>query len=343
MADDKVLLVKGIAGLGNRILCALTGILYAQMSGRKLLIDWSDAIYSPDGSNIFGRLFRICSAATIEDLPSTESIYPDAWRGHLGESAKDVAERYGHIPTNVKSVLKLDLAKIDYREDIVVLVLYTAEIGALRRHFAGEMAALAGMTDEAILAKLLRENVELQPEIRQRVENFKREHFGARTVGVHVRYTDYRVRLLPIIRKLNQLLRSEPEMRIFLATDNIELKRAFEKSYTNVVTTPHWYPEAGEPIHKARGRPDRIESAIESLIDLYLLAECGELIVDATSSFAYVASLLSQARPESVHRVVTGEKHWSKRGNEVWSLARRWKLVSLSMRLFPRLVPIRKL
>src|SRR5262249_35551159 len=40
--DGKLLLVKGIAGLGNRILCALTGILYARLAGRKVCVDWRD-------------------------------------------------------------------------------------------------------------------------------------------------------------------------------------------------------------------------------------------------------------------------------------------------------------
>ena len=51
MNEDKYLIVKGLAGLGNRMLSALTGILYARLSGRRLIIDWRDPTYSSDGSN----------------------------------------------------------------------------------------------------------------------------------------------------------------------------------------------------------------------------------------------------------------------------------------------------
>jgi len=44
--QNKYVLIKGKEGLGNRILSALTGILYAEISGRKIYIDWSDDVYS---------------------------------------------------------------------------------------------------------------------------------------------------------------------------------------------------------------------------------------------------------------------------------------------------------
>lgn len=56
--SDRYLLVKGRAGLGNRMLCALTGILYARLAGRRLLVDWSDPIYAEGGLNVFHRYFR---------------------------------------------------------------------------------------------------------------------------------------------------------------------------------------------------------------------------------------------------------------------------------------------
>ena len=45
MDDKRYLLVKGIAGLGNRILSVLNGILYARLSDRLLFVDWRDPDY----------------------------------------------------------------------------------------------------------------------------------------------------------------------------------------------------------------------------------------------------------------------------------------------------------
>jgi len=83
----KLLLVKGIEGLGNRMLCALTGILYARLTGRTLFVDWGDFFYSNDGSNAFPRFFRCSSCAPASEIPQTDSVHPSIWRGRLRESA----------------------------------------------------------------------------------------------------------------------------------------------------------------------------------------------------------------------------------------------------------------
>ena len=54
MADDAgYVLVKGDQGLGNRILCLLSATLLARLTGRQLVIDWRDPIYSADGRDAF--------------------------------------------------------------------------------------------------------------------------------------------------------------------------------------------------------------------------------------------------------------------------------------------------
>lgn len=46
------------------------------------------------------------------------------------------------------------------------------------------------------LGKLLRENLVLHPRIRKRVDQFKKDLFQQKTVGVHIHYTDKRAPLL---------------------------------------------------------------------------------------------------------------------------------------------------
>src|SRR5882762_4960499 len=145
------------------------------------------------------------------------------------------------------------------------------------------------MPTTGILAKLLREDLLPQSEIRARVDDFKSNRFQSRTVGVHIRYSDYHVRIFAIIKQLNALLKRKRDLQVFLATDNIEIKKMFERNFPGVVSTSHWYAKPGAPIHVDRARPDRTETAIEALIDLYLLAGCDHLIFDGASSFARVA------------------------------------------------------
>jgi hypothetical protein len=342
---DKLLLVKGITGLGDRILCALGGILYAQLSGRTLVIDWSDPFYSSNGDNVFHRFFESPFCSPTDDIPTTDSVYPRIWQGRLVDHAIQIAREREFNPQEIRRALSIDFGKLDYLEDLLVMVEYDAPLDRLRPYFHGAFQQLAQMTTEGILAKMLREDLLLQSEVRARVDHFKSNHFYARTVGVHVRYSDYRVRLFAIIKQLNALLKREPDLQIFLATDNIEVQKMFDSNFPRVVSTPHWYAQPGSPIHVDRTRLDPTETAIEALIDLYLLASCDHLIFDGSSSFAWVANLLSPAAAHDKLDVdPTGHERRKRRLRAaVTRILRGAKFSSWGFRLLPKLVPIRRL
>jgi hypothetical protein len=90
---------------------------------------------------------------------------------------------------------------------------------------------------------------------------------------------------------------------VFLATDNSDIRDLFERSYGQVLTAPHWYPEPGLSVHHSDACPDRVENARTGLVDLYLLAACDHLVGDTSSSFAQVAWLLSNRGRDSLHDV----------------------------------------
>jgi hypothetical protein len=340
--DKKFLLVKGISGLGNRILSALNGILYAGLSERKLVVDWSDPVYSSDGSNVFHRFFTSVSCSPVDGIPMTDSVYPAIWRDRLHESARRLAEEHAYNPAAVRRELSINLSNLDYQEDLVILVEYHARMELLRPHFR-PAEDLAQMSDAAVLVKLLKDDFILRPEIRSRVDQFKSNHFHSRTVGVHVRYSDHRTRIFAIVKQLNALLERERDLQIFLATDNLEILKMFERNYSGVIATPHWYGLPGSAIHNNPASPSRIETAIEALIDLYLLAECDHLIIDSSSSFSYVAGLLSSAPIHNKINVAIGAKGNRRIRNTTTRYLRWIKFSSWGFRLLPKLVRIRKL
>ena len=286
------------------MLCALTGILYARLAGRRVCVDWRDFSYSSDGLNAFPRFFEYASYTPTDEIPATDSVSPTVWRGHLHDPAWYLREQYGNVhDSETWRTFSVDLTKLDYQEDVVVLWTYNAQVNSLRCHFKGEFKGLAQASTEAILSKLLREDLRLDPQVRERVARFKGRSFGTRTVGVHVRYTDHRVGLWAILKQLSALLQREPELRVFLSTDNARVKSLFADCCHGVVTTSHWYPTPGLTIHQNRSCPSPIESGIEALVDLYLLAECDYLIGDTSSSFFYVAKLLSKAPDPNIFDV----------------------------------------
>lgn len=307
---DKILLVKGISGLGDRILCVLGAGLYAQLSGRKLVVDWRDESYSSGEVNAFHHLFLSPLCAPADVVPDTESVAPALWRGRLHESASVLRERYSSLnDAQGWRRFSVDSSRLDHPEQVAVMWSYTAELDALMPHIDAASEPLDPARRAALLRKLLHESLTLQPRIRERVERFRQEHFRAPTIGVHIRYTDHTTALRATLEALHERLDREPASRIFLCTDNRQVKRLFENKYGSVISTPHWYaPIPGRPLHYGAHRPDPILTGEEAVVDLYLLAECDELIVDTSSSFAYVATLLTCAPAERVIDVKRRDK-----------------------------------
>jgi hypothetical protein len=300
-ADDdlppaKFLLVKGRAGLGNRMLGALTGILYARLTRRRLAVDWRDELYSSDGSNVFGRYFRCAEAGSLDEIPNTDSVTPAIWRGRLDDSVTALEQHAAHLgDVEFRRRSSVDLMRLDHEEQVAVMWLTLSQVLVLTSRHTHAFDALGGQPAYELLRRSLRDDLVLQSEIRERVDEFERSEFGETTIGVHVRFSDRRVDLETIRRRLAAVVRREPAARIFLSTDNAEVKALFEQAYPRVVTAPHWYPPAGTPAHRHRDCPDRSRNGVDALVDLNLLADCDYLIGDTTSSFARVAVLLSRA------------------------------------------------
>jgi len=334
MNEVKYLVVKGIAGLGNRILSALTGIMYARLTARKLIIDWSDPAYSKNGTNVFHDLFLCTLCDPADKMPATDSVSPAVWKGSLHKSATSMKEPYKNNTVFLQNT-SIDLTKLNYEEELMVMWAYHGEVDQLRGHFIEAYEEYVSMSKEAILSRLLREDLILHPQIQSRVNKIKHKEFNRNTVGVHIRYTDHRASLLATLDKLNALLRSKPDLQVFVATDNIQIKNMFEENYPGVITTPHWYPKPGSRIHNNRACPDSFVSGIKSLVDLYLLAECDYLIVDSSSTFSYLAMLLTSAPKANVFDVSRGEKLSPKIRHLSWRLMLRlglfsWGLLSLN-------------
>jgi len=327
------LLVKGDQGLGNRILCLLSALLLARLTGRRLLVDWRDAAYANDGRDAFPSLLRSDLAAPLAELPDTDSVRPALWRGHLHESAQQLRRRLVRLPDTRPFLwqrFSVPLDTIDHREHVLVFTSYFEQIDALRPHLTGALAPLRGLATAAILDRLWTEHLSLAPALQTRVDEFRRTHFTRPTLGVHVRASDLRTRVRAIEAAAASALRREPGTRIFVATDNAEVRARYRTRFADVVATEKWYPPAGEPMHFHPAHPDATVGAGDALVDLHLLAACDRLIVDSRSSFARLAALRSRAaagRVTDLHpgrlvplalrrrllRLTSEAEHWARR------------------------------
>ncbi|MCT7958074.1 nodulation protein NodZ [Laspinema palackyanum] len=290
----KYIVVKGTSGIGNRVFAVATGILYAQISGRQLVVDWRDGSYSNTGNNLFFRYFDCPVAQSVEVLPVTDSIYPTPWQNQLHRSLGSLLNETG---LNCDQDLSCDVSRLDYPETIIVLSAYTHKIHRMRSLFTGEYSRFAKLTNPEILKLILQSNLTLKEDIRLKVEQFKQEYFSDYMIGVHIRYSDMKVPLSEIEASLQSIVRSvkfkHPNYKIFLATDSQEVLSLFGEKFINVISTNKWFSPSGKRLHQnPQECEDLIQNGIEALVDLYLLAECDHLLFSSRSSFGLLSSLL---------------------------------------------------
>ncbi len=261
MKRDKYLLVKGAAGLGNRILFLLSALLYARLCNRIVIVDWCDSNYSDDGSNTFSRLFCSASCHPLSELPGSDCMRPDIWRGNLDNSVHDMLlchQTEKMPPFHCLHLLTVDMRSLDYEEDILVACGFFERIRDFRKHLRGTADKLRAMPTQKILRLLIREHLSLHPSIQNQLDEFRSSKFKQEMVGVHVRYTDKRANLSVTHRALKRLLRRNPELTVFLSTDNASVQQQFESLYANVITTPKWFPTNEANMHNNTDCPDRV-------------------------------------------------------------------------------------
>jgi hypothetical protein len=288
--------------MGNRILATCTAILYSQITGRRLIVDWRDGSYSENALNSFPQFFNCPHLGQIEEILQTNSVYPALWSGRLNQSFGSLR----HELDISDQAMSFDVSKGNYTEDILVFCSYTHRINRMKALFVGDFQYLLKLDYPEIIRSILESHLHLKEEIKQSIQQFKSNNFGTRTVGVHVRHTDMKIPVDKIIEATQRVVNRYKSDCIFLATDAQEMIEIFRNQFPNVSTAPKWFPPSGERMHQNWDNcPDKIQNGIEALTDLYLLAECQDLVFSSQSSFGYVSSVLSKAGSGHLHNVNT--------------------------------------
>lgn len=128
--NKKILVVKGIAGLGDRLLSLLVGIMYAKLANLALTIDWRDEFYAnSDNNNMFEYLFSLkgIDFISIDDLSNSQEFGPQIWTGKLNSSLPNLLRDHGLLAKwNRREIIEkcsIDISKYDFTEDVLMFCL----------------------------------------------------------------------------------------------------------------------------------------------------------------------------------------------------------------------------
>jgi len=288
--SKKYLVVKGHCGLGNRLQTLVGAKVYAEATGRKLIIDWSDGMYGEKGRNVFPEFFSLEGASySLNEVKDSESVYPAMWEGNLECNVSEIVKRTNWYPFGEMNLPSCDLAKIDYDQDVLIYTAYVHNLHRIPKH-ALQKSKYASMSEEQIIKKILNEDLKLNPVVKERIDSFKKGNFHHPIAGVHVRFTDLIVGFSnrAYHKKLKKMIKKNPDLNIFLATDNRKVEQNFNERYKNVLTLDKWLPkQAGKPAHYNCDNDKCFKMGIDALADMYLLGMCDYLVYNEYSTFTF--------------------------------------------------------
>jgi hypothetical protein len=301
MKDEsrKWILVKGNAGMGNRILSLLTASLFAVVAKRQLLIDWRDPTYtgrSDAAPDLFRELFYSPLADPLPDHIEARSVAPAIWADRL-DVPIDIfgIEQDPQFHKKFWSFRKLavSLRRLDYAEEILVFWSWREVMRPLRRYLNEFDGRYHTMSNASILKDAVKQYLQPNDRINSIVSQFASKHMQGRILGLHIRATDLTAPVEKLLYVARRISRQQDCCGVFCATDNSDVEDRVRQMIPNVVTFPKQFTKAAVPLHYDPDCKDRVQRATQALVDMLLLSKCSTLVYASRSSFGYVASLFA--------------------------------------------------
>lgn len=315
--DFNFLILKGCAGLGNRLFTVIEALNYCVRNNRKLYIDWSDGQFGKLNKNVFNDFFTIKHNLFVDELTIrtylSKDCYPRIWNHNLNKNIYDLYDVgspncflkkmpfFLFSKKNKKSKNQLWIKKRvnnKYGFKDIFNSDNMAFGGDLMNDLKPEIVIYAdfrpGLKSEVLISKLKLKSV-YEKELNSWAYNYR---LSESHIGVHIRNSDKRPE-----KSINSLLKflceNYANQKIFLSTDNSDIELFFKDNFKdNLLTYPKDLPEevADRGIHMwgIDNNDDNYKAKMlkESIYDMWLLSKCKTLFYQGNSSFSLFSKLL---------------------------------------------------
>ncbi len=270
------LVVKGIEGLGNRLMCVANAIEYCQKTNRVLYVDWADGMFAGKGINAFHSYFEIKGIPYEEDAANVAgtTFYPE-YAGYLPFDFKtrDYFTSYHYRDCNkvIRKLIDLGSSFVHFfcSEDTfkryhVFWCHRCAKDKSIRRKLEkhwGDIAVLgsdlpSNRKEDVVFymdfapdysPDILRKNICLKSGIQQEIDAFlKKNEMFRKTVAIHIRDTDkqHHVDYEKLIQYIQKFMLEHQLEKIYLATDQKVVRDLFlEKFQDKLIMYDEEIPE----------------------------------------------------------------------------------------------------
>ncbi|WNJ16420.1 hypothetical protein [Pontibacter sp. G13] len=325
MKSNKYLILKGCAGLGNRLLALAHAIEYAKATDRILHVDWTDGMYNAPEENVFLEFFTLEDVNWAPTLPphlkeESVEVFPKVFKGNLD---KNIYEFYRTKPGSrwnlAKGWMLTELKESwNWWDGLMVWLLghqaaykdFLPSGSTLSKSLESEVVIFADYTPP-MLADTIHQHIRLAPKIQSIIDDFASDHFDSDVIGVHVRNTDMKPKnsLISLIHRLKETHTAQAP--IFLATDHQPSQELFKVHFEQVILTDKFLPEdqVDGGLHKwvsYHGKdqvaaPTKQTVLLESIRDMWLLSKCPKLYYQGNSSFSRLAVTLMGSKKNATN------------------------------------------
>ncbi len=314
ISQDRYLIVKGNSGFGNRISLVIKAMLYAEITDRRVVIDWRDGMYADKGINSFFLAFDVEGVTPFEeDGNYGKDVFPRIWVRNMEKDVHDIMDEY--YPNTYPLIDKtgIDPFKLDYEEKVVVMTGFGMSGEEFEFYKKNSNGKIADGNMYECMTRILQSNIKLKPLLKKEIEDYVKQNFVGETIGVHIRNTDCAAIMKEDGGKLtndstytavHMMAHAHPHAQIFIATDSVEVLNSYIDIYKDrvIYIDKYFNDDPKKPIHFFN--EDTEKSFFEALKDLYLLAQSEYLIYSHRTSFGRIARLLSKTSKDKIIKIV---------------------------------------
>lgn len=315
--SSKYLLVKGCAGLGNRLVTIFSAIKYCEKNNRILVVDWTDGQFDKKGVNAFHKCFDLnnilytnrSNIDNWDNLNHSSQLFKNNKEEGLYDLYVDKQSAFWQKIPN-KLFVNSFLKKLRRRWQPIKNGNYLTSLG-----YGSD---LPNDKEETILYFLdfipyidyteLPNYIQPKPFISEKIDKFSIQNKIDEAVGVHIRYTDKRP--TTEVKKIIEYIKlNHKSSAVYLATDSTEIEKLFLDEFPNLLLFPKCKPQLhGEGLHQwaLYSKEEDLKYVLfeESIIELFLLSKCQYLYYQGNSTFSIIS--------KTYHTIKTNTYDWLK-------------------------------
>lgn len=323
MTDDKIriLLLKGCAGLGNRIFTLLEAIHYAEKTNRHLVIDWGDDLYFQKGYNFFDDFFKLDNTNYSTLKPdhvifsySGLTCYPTSFQNNFSHAIyDDYTQVHNPLLTKIAQRFKLRgklgshwmSLQFYHRINKLNIIRYfisarresSFEIGENLKYGHNENVVIFADYTPKFRKDIFLAKFRLNEKMNDLLISHPLYPKMKEAIGVHIRFTDLKPKK-EIEKFILFLKETHRDQTIFLATDSDYIVTIFKNNFNKLIQNQKDFRPDQTAIHKLirtnNNHAQSVKDLENSLFDLYFLGNCKTLYYQGNSSFSILASALNK-------------------------------------------------